>query len=738
MLSDVVSRKLRHPEYWQRPQSQWSVNTWNKYFCGEKRGSYSALILELDTLIECLEPKTQEYQKASALKCQLKKSGRKKHVNKENQKEETLTQGRVPRKRSIVDYAESDAETNSDSDYVEEKSKKRYKCKSRTKRGNTSEEKSKPSRHGSGLRVLQNPMISNNHSKVEPNNPHPRNSSPSRSHVNVTTISVAQQTMTSLDTADIDRCSAVQSAKQALILTPNKPIVTKMMCNEYSPYLICAFNATINYIEKTTDKKTFMEIKKMLQTNDQLILQESLVRKLEAIFETDYSEIESKIIEMTTVKGDSEEARFNFFIRYTLLDFSANFMFKIPRILDRDISERTFIVESLSPIFRAFRNAFPDIKYEWIEKDVASIKVANSMFADNISPRKTDLLVLRLSDGMEVMNTEVSGPPFKNTQAHTVGDVKKLLMMSVCNLCQLFGSNLNCSIKDAKGVKTYNIQIIGDRLTLFSVSLADKKKYLALELATCTIPFSFDSISNYAKIFNSLHPADNIDNVERVQDWLYLPDDFFFYDLKAIPEDIDEVLISRRKCTSSYEQKSDGVFTVKLRKSLMESIVPICYEENRKHIFDFVVLLWDLKCGLLETSNTIFQLRNEHNDNLFESSKLSGSLPAYPFTPNKDRHKIGIKDANEDSDLDNSPIRSGRNDKKYFKSNPENQEVPEEPDSADDGLLRELSTSVKGEQAEVDDNDVVSTSVFQSLARRQKAIRAGLRVAKANQEEILC
>ncbi|CAB4415978.1 unnamed protein product [Rhizophagus irregularis] len=186
---------------------------------------------------------------------------------------------------------------------------------------------------------------------------------------------------------------------------------------------------------------------------------------------------------------------------------------------------------------------------------------------------------------------------------------------------------------------------------------------------------------------------------------------------------------SRRKCTNSYEQKSDGVFTVKLRKSLMEvghlemsggyghkdiprstwdgccklpignsymleeiedrielwqmhnpscgvlqyershkSIVPICYEEHRKHIFDFVVLLWDLKCGLLETSNTIFQLRDEHNDNLFESSKLSGSLPAYPFTPNKDRHKIGIKDANEDSDLDNSPIRSGRNDKKYFES----------------------------------------------------------------------
>ena len=33
---------------------------------------------------------------------------------------------------------------------------------------------------------------------------------------------------------------------------------------------------------------------------------------------------------------------------------------------------------------------------------------------------------------MEIMNTEVSGPPFKATETHTVGDAKKLLMMSVC------------------------------------------------------------------------------------------------------------------------------------------------------------------------------------------------------------------------------------------------------------------------------------------------------------------
>ncbi|CAG8539442.1 6688_t:CDS:10 [Ambispora gerdemannii] len=203
---------------------------------------------------------------------------------------------------------------------------------------------------------------------------------------------------------------------------------------------------------------------------------------------------------------------------------------------------------------------------------------------------------------------------------------------------------------------------------------------------------------------------------------------------------------SRRKSINSYEQKSDGIFFVKLKKALIEvghlemsgghghkdiprstwdgccklpignsfmleeigeqfrggspetfsklrvwslhtyedrielwqmhnpacgvlqyershkSIVPICYEGHRKHIFDFVVLLWDFKCGLLETFNIILQLQDENNDNLFESSKLSGSLPAYPFTPSKDKHKIGIQGTNKGSDPDSSPIRSYKND----------------------------------------------------------------------------
>ncbi|CAB4434332.1 unnamed protein product [Rhizophagus irregularis] len=163
------------------------------------------------------------------------------------------------------------------------------------------------------------------------------------------------------------------------------------MYDRYSPYLICAFNATINYIKETIEEGIYTEIKNLLQAKDRLILQDTLIKKLDTIFETEYTEIESKIHLETVIN-----------------DFVSNFRYRISRVLDREISKRTYIVESLSPIFRAFRNAFPDIKYDWIEKNVSSIKEANNMFAEDINPRKTDLLVIRLSDGLEIMNTEVS------------------------------------------------------------------------------------------------------------------------------------------------------------------------------------------------------------------------------------------------------------------------------------------------------------------------------------------
>jgi len=68
--------------------------------------------------------------------------------------------------------------------------------------------------------------------------------------------------------------------------------------------------------------------------------------------------------------------------------------------------------------------------------------------------------------------------------------------------------------------------------------------------------------------------------------------------------------------------------------------VPICFEEERRNVFDFVIVLWDLRCWLLELAEVIYKLQEEHNDSETGVSNLSGTLPSHPFTPRKDKHQI--------------------------------------------------------------------------------------------------
>ncbi|CAG8477975.1 14318_t:CDS:10 [Funneliformis mosseae] len=215
--------------------------------------------------------------------------------------------------------------------------------------------------------------------------------------------------------------SPTRSVTNTLIRMPNKSIITKATYNEYSSaHIISAFNLTIHLVKAT-------------------------------IREQIYSKIESKIILETKINDNqmTDEDRFIFFIRYALLDFVSKFM--MPKVLD----------------------PFSDVKYMWIEKNVRSIKEANIMFTSNFGKRKTDLLILRLSDAREFLNVEVSGPPYRSMKKHTVGDVKKLLM----------------------------------------IAISDKRKYLAL----------FVEQEKLQRKIRSFIPGG--DCTENLRDWLHLPDD---------------------------------------------------------------------------------------------------------------------------------------------------------------------------------------------------------------------
>ncbi|CAI2169744.1 16537_t:CDS:2 [Funneliformis geosporum] len=186
----------------------------------------------------------------------------------------------------------------------------------------------------------------------------------------------------------------------------------------------------------TIEEQVYEKIISMLQPGNKSVINDSIVKKLENIFQASYFEIES-------------------------------------------------------------RSAFPDVKYMWLEKDVRSIKEANIMFTNNFGERKTDLLILRLSDAREFLNVEVSGPPY----------------------------NLR---------KNTRIQVIGGRLTLFAVSLTDKRKYLAVELAS----YIFVEQGKLQKKIRSFIPDNNCS--ENLREWLHIPDD----DISLFTEeDMDEILL---------------------------------------------------------------------------------------------------------------------------------------------------------------------------------------------------
>ena len=48
---------------------------------------------------------------------------------------------------------------------------------------------------------------------------------------------------------------------------------------------------------------------------------------------------------------------------------------------------------------------------------------------------------------------------------------------------------------------------------------------------------------NQEKLRRKMYSSAPVDNSEKVRDWLLLPDDYFFYDLKPLPEDIDKVIV---------------------------------------------------------------------------------------------------------------------------------------------------------------------------------------------------
>lgn len=67
--------------------------------------------------------------------------------------------------------------------------------------------------------------------------------------------------------------ATIHSATSA---TPNKPIITKAMYDEYSA---CAFNTTIHLVKETIEEPVYEKVKNMLQMENKLVMNDSIIKK---------------------------------------------------------------------------------------------------------------------------------------------------------------------------------------------------------------------------------------------------------------------------------------------------------------------------------------------------------------------------------------------------------------------------------------------------------------------------
>ncbi|CAG8651162.1 14986_t:CDS:2, partial [Acaulospora morrowiae] len=172
-------------------------------------------------------------------------------------------------------------------------------------------------------------------------------------------------------------------------------------------------------------------------------------------------------------------------------------------ITDRDKKLHEIFELTVSTPFKLVEYVFGTITTYWIEKEIMSTKATE--FVDNpigepVS-KKADALATDLTHNIDVMNMESSGGPFQQDRKHTLEDSEKISNTGVNILLTSLRKYLGASIETAKKLKTFNIQIVEDRIMLMEVSLYKPRICKEIEVRSAVFPFALSSIGEYMRIF---------------------------------------------------------------------------------------------------------------------------------------------------------------------------------------------------------------------------------------------
>ncbi|KAI8376020.1 uncharacterized protein BYT42DRAFT_498822 [Radiomyces spectabilis] len=173
-----------------------------------------------------------------------------------------------------------------------------------------------------------------------------------------------------------------------------------------------------------------------------------------------------------------------------------------------DVSERTFLINHVVPIFKTFGNQTKLLSFNWCESQLMQHSRQSRVMVDIGQLNET---TLRFVDGLgfdknnvERLILEVPGGRLSNNRLHASDDTLKIMHSLMCVLKGDAQTHANASLVTYKRVKAFGVQTVQDVVILSEMSLGDNCKYAYKEVMTAAVPVNDSHRSKWLPMFDLL------------------------------------------------------------------------------------------------------------------------------------------------------------------------------------------------------------------------------------------
>ncbi|CAI2162742.1 16467_t:CDS:2 [Funneliformis geosporum] len=265
----------------------------------------------------------------------------------------------------------------------------------------------------------------------------------------------------------------------------------------YATDVVCAFKNTMHYLPELLGKEIaadlISDIKRRALKPPSVWTH--IVKYLDAVLNAPKEGFEDALRQTV-----SDKPKFQLYCKKVLTDFYH--LVDIFPTISMNIGERKYIVQNVSPLFKFYERTFDLMYFNWIEAHSYAAKLARLPSESGIV--KVDANGIRIQDNQETWHLEVAGSPSIFSMKHANDNTRKSMNLELLTLIAVLREYLSAPIRLAKKLKVFSCQVIGDRITLYSLNLIEGGKFLAEELESAKIPFSFSSRMRYMGIFKMI------------------------------------------------------------------------------------------------------------------------------------------------------------------------------------------------------------------------------------------